>query len=81
MREIVSEAVAELFAVIVSALAAAAFTVGGLLTEQDGLGKALAGNLTLGLWEVAIGGIFLVVGLYLIGYREFWPRMTDLWAG
>jgi hypothetical protein len=73
--------VAELFAVIVSALAAATFTVGGLLTEQDGLRKALAGDLTLGLWEVAIGGIFLVVGLYLIGYREFWPRMTDTGAG
>lgn len=80
MRTLVSEAVAELFAVILSAAGAAVFTVGGLLTEQDGLRKAIAGELTLGAWEVAFGVIFLVVGVYLIGYREFWPRLTEFRA-
>jgi dolichol kinase len=80
MRALVSEAAVELFAVIGSALAAAVFTAVGLLTEQDGLQKTLAGHLTLGAWEVGFGVIFLVVGVYLIGYREFWPRLSEFRA-
>lgn len=75
MRELVTEIVVDGLGVIGSAVGAAVFTIGGLLTEQDGLQKLLAGNMTLGGWEVAVGLIFLVVGLYLLGYREFWPRL------
>ena len=75
MRELVSEAVIEGLGVIGSAVGAAVFTIGGLLTEQDGLQKLLAGHMTLGGWEAAVGLIFLVVGIYLLGYREFWQRL------
>jgi len=75
MRELVSEAAVEGLGVIGSAVGAAVFTVGGLLTEQDGARKLLAGHLTLGGWEVALGLLFLVIGLYLLGYREFWRRL------
>jgi hypothetical protein len=75
MNGLVSEAVAELFAVVGSAAGAAAFTIGGLMTEQDGIQKIIAGQMTLGGWEAAVGLLFLMVGVYLLGYQEFWQRL------
>jgi len=78
MKGLVSETVIEVLAVIGSAIGAAIFTIGGLLTEQDGLQNMLAGHLTLGAWEAAFGLIFLFFGVYLIGYQQFWERLTTL---
>jgi hypothetical protein len=74
MNELV-DAAAELLAIAGSAVGAAAFTAGGLLTEQDGIQKIMAGQTTLGGWEVAVGLLFLLFGVYLLGYREFWQRL------
>jgi hypothetical protein len=81
MNELVSEAAAELLAVIGSAVGAAAFTIGGLMAEQDGIQKIMAGQTTLGGWEVAVGLLFLTFGVYLLGYQEFWQRLQAVRAG
>lgn len=51
--------------------------VAGLL-ERDGLINLANGQLTLGAWEVLMGSLGLFVGLYLLGYRECWPRAGRL---
>jgi hypothetical protein len=55
MNELALDAATELLAVAGSAAGAAAFTIGGLMTEQDGLQKIMAGQTTLGGWEAAVG--------------------------
>lgn len=75
MVELVSESIAEILALIGSAVGSAAFTVGGVLIEQSSLQSVVAGQSTVGLWEMYMGGIALIVGLYLLGYRECWPRL------
>lgn len=75
MQQLVSGAVTEALAVLASALGAAAFTIGGMITEQDGIQKLMSGQVTLGGWEAAVGLLLLTAGIYLFGYREFWPRL------
>jgi hypothetical protein len=67
--------IAELVGLIVSTLASFGFTVGGTIAEQAAIQSVLAGQVVVGLWEAAIGLLALVVGLYLVGYREWWPRV------
>lgn len=77
MEEFVSESVAEILALIGSAIGSAVFTVGGLLIEQSSIQNVVAGQSAVGLWEMYMGAIALIVGLYLLGYQECWPRLME----
>lgn len=66
----------DLIALIVAALGSLLFTGAGLVLERAGIVALLGGQTTLGLWELAMGGIFIGVGLYVIGYNELWPRIA-----
>jgi hypothetical protein len=78
MRELASEVSVELLEVIASALGTIVFTLGGFLVEQDGLQHYVLGQTTVGAWEIGMGLLFLVIGTYLLGYQEFWPRLRAL---
>jgi hypothetical protein len=80
MNELVPKAAGELIGIAGSAIGAAAFTAGGLLTEQTGIRNLMAGQTTLGGWEIAVGLLFLLFGVYLLGYQEFWGRLQALRA-
>ena len=64
----------------VLALATLGFTALGVLGEQAALGNLLAGQTTLGLWELFVGAWALFVGLYLVGVRQLFPRVSSLLA-
>lgn len=81
MVEFVSESVAEILALVGSAIGSAVFTVGGVLIEHSSIQSVVAGQSTVGLWEMYMGVIALTVGLYLLGYRECWPRLMEYRRG
>jgi hypothetical protein len=61
-------------------LATVGFTALGVLGEQAALGNLLAGQTTLGLWELFVGAWALFVGVYLVGVRQLFPRVSSLLA-
>jgi hypothetical protein len=61
-------------------LATIGFTALGVLGEQAALGNLLAGQTTLGLWELFVGAWALFVGVYLLGVRQVVPRVSSLLA-
>lgn len=75
MSEVVHGTVAELLALLLSALGSGVFTLGGLLVERAGIADVLAGQSAFGIWEVYMGTLALFVGLYLLGYGTAWPRL------
>lgn len=77
MDELVSASASELLELVGSAFGTVAFTVGGLIIEQNSIQSVAAGHSTVGLWEMYMGGLVLIVGLYLFGYRECWPRLQE----
>ncbi|RRJ29190.1 hypothetical protein [Halocatena pleomorpha] len=76
MDELVSGSVTELLALIGSAIGSIVFTVSGMLIEHNSLQSVVAGHSTVGVWEMYMGGLALIAGLYL-GYQECWPRLVD----
>lgn len=78
MKPVVTESISELIALVGSAIGTAVFTIGGMLTEHAALQNVLTGHIVLGAWEAWMGTLALIVGLYLLGYREFWPRLQQL---
>lgn len=78
MRDIVSGMSSELLEVVSSAIGTGVFTLGGFLAEQEGLQNVLTGQTTLGAWEAGMGILLLFIGLYMLGYQEFWPRFQAL---
>ena len=61
-------------------LATVGFTALGVMGEQAALGNLLAGQTTLGLWELFVGAWALFVGVYLVGVRQLFPRVSSLLA-
>lgn len=81
MVELVSESIAEIISLIGSAVGSLVFTVSGVVIEHSSLQNVVAGQSTVGLWEMYMGAIALIVGLYLLGYRECWPRLVAYRSG
>lgn len=79
MQEILADAAGELVSVVVFSAVASVLTAAGVLTERAGLANLATGQTAVGLWYVYMGGLALFVGLYLLGYREVWPRLRGLW--
>lgn len=76
MDDLISGSIGEILALIGSAVGSLMFTIGGVVIEHSSLQSVVAGQSTVGLWEMYMGGIALIVGLYLLGYRECWPRLV-----
>lgn len=72
MDELLYDSLGELLALAGTALLSGGLTVAGLLTERAALRDLTAGQVTLGVWELAAGGLVLYVGLYLLGYHKVW---------
>lgn len=78
MKLAVSESFQTLVELTVSALGTVIFTGVGLVVEQTAVADVLRGQIAVGVWEGWMGAIALVVGIYLLGYRELWPRLQTL---
>lgn len=77
INEFVSDSFAELVAIVGSALGSAIFTSIGLLVEHSSVQNVVAGHSAVGFWEMYMGAVALFAGLYLLGYRECWPRLMN----
>lgn len=78
MTSVADKSISTLFALLGSAIGTTAFTIGGAMTEQAALHNVSTGHLVLGAWEAWMGTLALLAGIYLFGYREFWPRLSRL---
>lgn len=78
MSELLFELLGEVLAVSIMAIASVGFTVLGILGEQAAFTNLLAGQSTLGIWELFIGSWALFVGVYLIGVKQVLPRLSAL---
>ncbi|PSQ15385.1 hypothetical protein BRD00_13875 [Halobacteriales archaeon QS_8_69_26] len=77
MEELLYDSLGELLALAGTAALSAGLTVVGLVTEWAAFQNALAGQTSLGIRELAVGGLLLYVGLYLVGYGKLWPQVRD----
>ncbi|MFB6150481.1 MAG: hypothetical protein ABEJ40_01620 [Haloarculaceae archaeon] len=66
MRELIAEPQGELVGVVSYAVLASVLTALGTLAELASVQNLSAGQLTLGLWEVAAGFVLLYAGLTVI---------------
>lgn len=75
MDEILYGTGLELLELVVSALGAVFFTMGGVFIEYSGFSNVAAGAMTVGAWEIGMGGLLLFVGVYLLGYQRCWVHL------
>lgn len=73
MKELVVELGAELLAGLGTLL----FTVMGIVIDRAAVENILRGQAMLGSWELLMGSLLIFVGVYLLGYREFWTRLQN----
>lgn len=78
MTDIAYGPLGELLGFVVTAVGSAFFTVAGLLAEQAALTNLLAGQSVFGLWELYMGALALVVGVYVLGYESAWHQLQAL---
>lgn len=64
----------ELLEFVAVALLTGAVSTAGLYLERIAVATIAAGSVKLGVWMVALGGVFLYVGVYLCGYTQLLPR-------
>ncbi len=64
------EPLVELLPLVLYAIAATIFTVGGLAAEYASLQHFETGAVPVGLWLGALGAIMLYTGVYAIGYQK-----------
>lgn len=75
MRELSVDAVLELLTTLLAGVGALVLTAVGMLAEQAGLQNLALGHVPLGIWEAGMGAVLLFVGVYLLGYEQFWRRL------
>ena len=75
MSEALIESLFELLVTLAAGAAAAGLTVLGFLAEQAGIQNLALGQIPLGIWEAGMGAVLLFVGVYLLGYGQFWRRI------
>lgn len=63
------------------ALLTGAVSTVGLYLERIAVATIAAGSVKLGVWMVALGGVFLYVGVYLCGYTQLLPRLRTFTSG
>lgn len=75
MSEFSVDALLELLTTILAGIGALALTALGMLAEQAGLQNLALGHIPLGIWEAGMGAVLLFIGIYLLGYNQFWRRL------
>lgn len=75
MSELSVDALLELLTTLLAGLGALALTALGMLAEQAGLQNLALGHIPLGIWEAGMGAVLLFIGVYLLGYNQFWRRV------
>lgn len=75
MTEFSVDALLELLTTLLAGLGALALTALGMLAEQAGLQNLALGHIPLGIWEAGMGAVLLFIGIYLLGYNQFWRRL------
>ena len=70
------ELLAEILPVVAYGIAALLMTGLGVLTEKGGLAHLANGDTTAGVWMLAMGVVFLYLGVVLLGYGEFRQRLV-----
>lgn len=75
MTEFSVDALLELVTTLLAGLGALALTALGMLAEQAGLQNLALGHIPLGIWEAGMGAVLLFIGIYLLGYNQFWRRL------
>ncbi|AGN01955.1 hypothetical protein L593_10050 [Salinarchaeum sp. Harcht-Bsk1] len=70
MKELLGDSVAELLAVLLTAVGSGALAIGGAVIEYAAFGNLLTGHATIGAWELVLGGLLLYAGVYLLGYQR-----------
>lgn len=78
MSEILFGFLGEALSALVMAIGSLGFTVLGVFGEQAAFSNLLAGQSALGIWELFIASWALFVGVYLIGVKQFVPRLSAL---
>ncbi|WP_330631340.1 hypothetical protein [Halocatena halophila] len=73
-----SKTTTELLTLLGFGVAAVVFTGGGLFIEGTSLHSMATGHQTVAYWEMYMGAIALILGVYLFGYRECWARVRSL---
>ena len=74
MYDVLAETLGELVATVVFGVVAFVISGIGVLAEMTGLQEFGAGHTTIALWLVALGGVVLYVGVYMVGYRTVLAR-------
>ncbi len=77
MSSLLPELLGESLSLLVYALVAGALTVGGVVAEFASLQHYGAGDVTVGLWLAAIGGVMLYAGVYGVAYGKLLGRLTS----
>lgn len=76
MLDAALDVAAELLAWLLTALAAGALTVLGVLAEGQGLANFTAGHEMVAVWFAYMGAIALYAGVYTLGYRTLLLRIA-----
>lgn len=74
MREATFDAVWATFEWLVVAVGSVAFTGAGIRFEEAGRAALAAANLGSAALDFAVAAALLVLGVYLLGYRQVLPR-------
>lgn len=77
MYELLVETVPELAAIAFFTVGAGALSTLGVYLEELALETLAAGQTTLGLWFACFGLVAFYFGLYLFGYSELLPRVSE----
>lgn len=77
MAELLSSSLVEFLSLLATLLGSAVVTLAGVGFEYAGLLHVVAGETTVGLWEVAFGCLALYVGVYLLGVQKALPQLLE----
>lgn len=78
MKVLLTESVGEIVILLATTIASFGFTLLGMVAELAALQNVFSGHTVVGVWEAGIGILALLVGIYLLGYRELWSRVQRL---
>lgn len=78
MKIALTDGILEVVVAIATGVGSVALTIVGTLTEHAAFRSLIGGEVVLGTWEAVMGTLAIAVGVYLLGYGEFWPRVKHL---
>jgi len=77
MKELLADSGVELLTLLATVAVSGLLSVAGGVLELQAIANIVAGEVTLGAWELAFGGVLLYGGVYLVGYQQVVPRVRE----